>query len=64
MKMKIKKQFLVDDNGLRQAVVIDLAKYRELMEDIADLKVLAERKDNTKLSYAHFALRLKKHGIL
>jgi len=64
MKSKIKEQFLTDAKGHKHAVVIDIGTYNELMEDIADLRVVAERKNNPKYPSSHFAIRLKRNGIL
>jgi len=64
MKPRPKEKYLIDEKGHTQAVVIDIERYREMVEDIADLRVVADRKDNQKLSAANFTLRLKKHGIL
>ena len=64
MRFKLKEQFLTDAKGHKQAVVIDLDSYRELMEDVSDLRVIAERKNNSKYSSTSFFLKLKKNGIL
>lgn len=64
MKTKIKEQFITDAEGQKRAVVIDIDSYERLMEDISDLKVVAERKNNPKYSPTHFTLKLKKNGIL
>lgn len=40
-----KKRFLVDEEGRKTAVVIPLREYEELLEDLADLAVIAERRD-------------------
>ena len=64
MRARLREKFLVDEKGHKHAVVIDIETYNKIMEDIADLKVIAERKNNPKFSTRHFLLRLKKHGIL
>lgn len=64
MKSKIKEQFITDAKGHKRAVVIDMETYSDLMEDFADLRTIAERKNNPKYSSTHFILKLKKHGIL
>jgi hypothetical protein len=64
MKQRMKEKFLIDEKGHKQAVVIEIGRYQEMMEDIADLKVIAERKNNPKYSATSFVLKLKKHGIL
>ncbi len=43
-------QFLTDDRGQRVAVVIPIADYESLMEDVADLAAVAERRDDNRIS--------------
>lgn len=62
MKLERREQFIVSPAGRKMGVVLDLASYRQLMEDFHDLKVIAERKSNPKFSAAQFLPRLKKHG--
>lgn len=64
MRSKLKEQFITDARGHKRAVVIDIDSYHDLMEDVADLRVIAERKDNPKYSSTYFILKLKKNGIL
>lgn len=35
-----KRQFIVDDNGERKAVILDLAEYRQLMEEAEELETI------------------------
>ena len=44
------KQFLTDDRGRKVAAVISIADYESLMEDIADLAAVAERRDDDRIS--------------
>ena len=37
--------FLVDETGRTTSVVLPIKRYDELIEDLADLAVIAERKD-------------------
>ena len=62
MKTTAKEQFIVNPKGEKTGVVLDLESYRQLMEDFHDLRVIAERKTNPKVSVTHFLSRLKKHG--
>ena len=39
-----KVRFLVDEKGRKRSVVLPIADYQELLEDLADLAVIAERK--------------------
>ncbi len=48
MRMAMAQQkirFLVDQWGRKQSVVLPIKKYRELLEDLTDLAIMAERKD-------------------
>ena len=40
-----KVRFLVDEKGRKRSVVLPIADYQELLEDLADLAVIAERKE-------------------
>lgn len=59
-----KAQYIVDPEGKKTAVVLDLESYRQMVEDLRDLKTIAQRKRNPKLSASELTARLKKHGRL
>lgn len=40
-----KVRFLVDEKGRKQSVVLPIKEYQELIEDLADLALIADRKD-------------------
>ena len=40
-----KVRFPVDEKGRKKAVVLPVADYQELLEDLTDLAVIAERKE-------------------
>ena len=40
-----KIRFLVDEKGQRKSVLIPIKEYQALVEDLADLAIIAERKD-------------------
>lgn len=64
MKNTHDQQYLVDSKGNRRALVIDIDDYQRLIEDIANLKTIAERKTNPMISPLQLITRLKKHGAL
>ncbi|PIR16507.1 MAG: hypothetical protein COV46_08200 [Deltaproteobacteria bacterium CG11_big_fil_rev_8_21_14_0_20_49_13] len=64
MKSKIKEQFLTEAKGHKRAVVIDIDSYNDLMEDVFDLRTVAERKNNPKCPSTHFILKLKKWHLI
>ena len=59
-----KQQFLVDEGGRKTAVVLPVAKYRKLLEDLHDLAVVAERREEETISLQEMKRRLKAHGVL
>jgi len=62
--MSASTQFLTDSRGEKVAVVLPLEEYDSLMEDLQDLAVLAERRDEPRLSLDEVKERLKADGLL
>jgi PHD/YefM family antitoxin component YafN of YafNO toxin-antitoxin module len=61
---KMHEQFLVNEKGEKTAVLIPFEEYVELMEDLHDLAVVAERKDEPTISHEDLIKELKKDGLL
>ncbi len=59
-----KAQYLVDESGQKTAVVLPVGEYEELLEDIHDLAVIAERKDESTSSFEELKKRLDADGLL
>ncbi|MEK7675451.1 MAG: hypothetical protein AAB676_06425 [Verrucomicrobiota bacterium] len=57
-------QFLTDSSGEKVAVVLPLQEYDALMEDLQDLAVIAERRDESRISLEEVKRRLKADGLL
>jgi hypothetical protein len=57
-------QFLTDDRGQKVAVVIPIADYESLMEDVADLAAVAERRDDDRISLKELKEQLTADGLL
>lgn len=47
----MQKKFIIDESGEKTAVVLPLEEYEGLLEDIHDLAVIAERKDEETISF-------------
>jgi PHD/YefM family antitoxin component YafN of YafNO toxin-antitoxin module len=62
--MKFREQYLVNEKGQKTAVVIPIEKYEELLEDLHDLAVVAERRDEPTISFEELKERLRKDGLL
>jgi predicted DNA-binding protein len=57
-------QYLTDHLGKRTAVVLPISEYEQLLEDLADLAVVAERKDEPTIGHEQFVSELKRDGIV
>jgi PHD/YefM family antitoxin component YafN of YafNO toxin-antitoxin module len=62
--MNVQEQFVVDSKGKKTGVILSLKRYRKLMEDLHDLAVVAERRDEDPISLEEMKRRLKRDGIL
>jgi hypothetical protein len=62
-KHKRKVQYVVDDAGERVSVVMPVEDYEELLEDLADLAAIAERRDDATVEHARLVERLKADGL-
>jgi len=58
-----KAEYVVKD-GKRSAIILPLEQYKELLEDLHDLAVIARRKDEPLIPLDEVKGRLKKHAAL
>ena len=57
-------QFLTDGEGRKVAVVLPVEEYEELLEDLHDLSVIAERRDEPRVSWDDVKRQLRADGLL
>ena len=55
-------QYVTDADGKKEAVILPLQKYHDLLEDLEDLAVIAERRDEPTISHDELLSDLKKDG--
>jgi len=60
----VNEQYIIDEKGRKVAVVVPLREYEELLEDLHDLAVIAERRDEPTSSFEEIKQRLRKNGLL
>ena len=58
------EQYVVDAKGNKTGVILPVERYEQLMEDLHDLAVVAERRDEEPISLEEMKRRLKRDGIL
>ncbi len=57
-------QFVTNEAGEKTAVLLPIEEYEELMEDLHDLAIIAERKDEPTISHEELNKELKNDAIL
>ena len=48
---ELKVQYISDESGERTGVVLPIQEFQELLEDIEDLAILAERREEPTVSH-------------
>jgi len=56
-------QYLTNDKGRKQAVVLPIEEYERLLEDLDDLAVIAERRGEGTVSHAEIKRGVKRNGL-
>ncbi len=60
----LQEQFVVDPKGKKTGVLIPLPRYRKLIEDLHDLAVVAEGRNEKPIPLDELKRRLKRNGLL
>ena len=61
---KFREQYVIDEKGRKTAVIIPVEEYEELLEDIHDLTIIVERRDEPTITFEELKEKLKKDGLL
>ena len=59
-----REQYIVDSRGKRTGVILSTRQYKKIMEDLHDLAVVAERREEKSISLETMKRRLNKDGLL
>lgn len=62
--MRNQTQYIIDEKGRKIAVVLPIEEYEELLADLHDLAIIAERRGEATLTLEEIKERLRKDGIL
>lgn len=55
----LREKYVVDGKGKRKAVILPIEQYEQLLEDLHDLAVVAERREEKPISLEEMKRRLK-----
>ncbi len=61
---ELQAQYVTDEAGKKVAVILPIEEFEELLEDIEDLAILAERRDEPTIPHAEVIAKLKRDGLL
>ena len=61
---QLQPQYIIDSAGQRVSVVIPIAEFEELLEDLNDLAAIAERRDEPSISHEEVIAGLKRDGLI
>jgi hypothetical protein len=56
-------QYVVDEKGDRTAIIVPIGEYEELIEDLHDLAIIAERREEPTVSFDELRKKLIKDGL-
>jgi hypothetical protein len=57
-------QFVTDEEGKKKAVILPMDEFIELLEDLEDMALVAERRDEPTISFEDVMSELKRDGFL
>jgi PHD/YefM family antitoxin component YafN of YafNO toxin-antitoxin module len=60
----LQEQYVVDTQGNKMAVILSLDRYEQLLEDLHDLAIVAERREEEPISFEEMKRRLQRDGLL
>jgi len=61
---KIQEQYIINEDGEKTGVILPIEEYEELLEDLHDLAVIAERRNESVITFDEIKERLRKNGLL
>ena len=61
---KSEERYITDEKGRKKAIILPIKEYEELLEDLHDLAVIAERREESTLSFEELKEKVKKDGFL
>ena len=61
---RLSEQYLVDAQGKKKAMLPPMEQYEQLLEDLHDLAIVAERREEGTIDLKEIARRLRVDGLL
>ena len=64
MKKAAQIQYITDDQGKKQSVILPVETYEEMLEDMQDLVAVAERRKERSMPLKEMKERLHRDGVI
>jgi hypothetical protein len=64
MSTPVKEQYIIDAEGNKTGIILSIEQYEQMLEDLHDLAIVAERRIEQPVSLANMQEWLKEDGIL
>jgi hypothetical protein len=61
---QLNPQYITNERGEKTAVILPINTFEELLEDMVDLAVIAERRDEPTISHKQLIEELKQDGLI
>lgn len=61
---QLEVQYVTNQTGEKTGVIMPIAEFEELMEDIEDLAAVAERREEPTVSHEDLIVELKRDGLI
>ena len=57
-------QYITNESGEKTSVILPISEFQELLEDIEDLAIVAERRDEPTIPHQQLVAELEKDGLI
>ncbi len=61
---RLRPKYIIDENGKKISVIIPFSEFIELLEDIEDLAVVAERREEPTISHEDLLKELREENLV
>ena len=63
-KLESEVQYVTNTDGEKTAVIVPIAEFEELLEDVEDLAAVAERREEPTVSHDELLAELRRDGLV
>lgn len=61
---ELQAQYVTNETGKKIAVILPIEEFQELLEDLEDMAILAERRDEPTIHHEEVIAKLKRDGLI